>query len=133
MTYPDPDPRTPSPVAVTVTNWAPPVKPPFVKNTTLRTYIIDPANANVNDRRVQISDFEPGRLRVAIIVVDAGVALLTDVPVTTPDTSSATVANQGAYLPVNVNGVPYEFFGPDSLWLNALATVTRVTVIKEYS
>ena len=128
-----PDDRITNPVPVEITNWATPVKPPTVKNTTVRTYIIDPANANVNDRKVQITDYEPNRLRVAIQVIDAAVALLTEVPNTTPDTSSATVAPQGLYLPPNVGGGPiYEFFGPDAFWINALTTVTRVTVTKEY-
>jgi hypothetical protein len=130
MTAPNVDDRIPNPVAVEITNWAPPIKPPVIKNTTVKTYIIDPAN--VNFRYVQITDFEPKRSRLAIQVIDSAVALLTLAPSTSPDTSSATVANDGLYLPPNVAGPVYTFYGPDAFWLNALTTVTRVTVTKEY-
>ena len=127
-----PDERIATPVPVEIKNWAEPIKPPYVKLTTVKTYIIDPANPNVNDRRIQITDFEPKRLRMAIQVIDAAVSLTTEVPNTTPDTSSASVAPQGRYLPPNVAGPDYEFFGPDAFWINALSAITRVTVTKEY-
>jgi len=127
-----PDERIATPVPVEIKNWAAPIKPPFVKKTTVKTYIIDPAAA-LNQRTVQICDYEPKRLRMVIQVIDAAVALCLEQPVTSPDTSSATVANTGRYLPPNVNGTEYELMGPDAFWLNPLATVTRVTVTKEYS
>ena len=123
--------RVATPVEVNVKNWPdPPAKPPVVKNTSVKTYIIDPANASVSDRRPQIADFEPKRLRMAIFVVDAAVAITNEQPSTSPDASTASSAPQGGYLPVST--VAYEFFGPDAWWLNALSTVTRVTVVKEY-
>jgi hypothetical protein len=125
-----PDDRIAVPIPVEIKNWADPIKPPYVKNTTLRTYIVDPAN--VTAKYVQICDYEPRRLRMAIQVIDVAVALCMEQPVTSPDTSSATVANVGLYMPPNVAGPVYEFFGPDAMWLNALTAVTRVTVVKEY-
>jgi hypothetical protein len=123
--------RIANPVPVEIKNWTEPVKPPYVKNTTIRTYIIDPAGA-VNQRSVQITDFEPRRLRMAIQVIDAAVALCMEQPTTSPDVSTATQAPQGQYLAPNPGNQPYEYFGPDAFWLNPLATVTRVTVVKEY-
>jgi len=127
-----PSDRIADPVPVEIRNWAPPAKPPYVKNTTVKTYVIDPA-ATVSNGNVQITDSEPNRIRLAIIVVDAAVALTTEVPITSPDVTSVSAAPQGAYLPVNaITGQPYEFFGPNAFWLNPVSTVTRVTVIKEY-
>lgn len=123
--------RIPNPVPVTVTNWAPPVKPPYCRNTTFKTYVIDPAGSGAG-KNVQICDYEPNRLRLVIIPIDAGVAILSDPPTTSPDVSSTTQPNVGAYLP-SIGGEPYEFFGPDPFWLNALTTITRVTVIREYA
>lgn len=123
--------RIATPIEVNIKNWPdPPAKAPVVKNTTVKTYIIDPANASVNDRRPQIADFEPKRLRMAIYVVDSAVALTNEQPTTSPDASTATSAPQGGYLPVST--VAYELFGPDAWWLNAISGATRVTVIKEY-
>lgn len=129
--------RIASPVPVEIKNWAEPIKPPFVKNTTVRTYVIDPA-APLNNRNVQITDYEPNRLRMAILVIDAGVSITTEPPVNSPDVTSTTLAPQGAYLPPNaaagnLTASPYEFFGPNAFWLNPVSTVTRVTIIKEYS
>jgi len=127
----DPD-RITQPVPVEIKNWAPPVKPPYVKNTTLRTYVIDPLGV-AGPKNVQITDYEPRRLRMAIQVIDVAITLTTDVPTTSPDTSTASAApNQGQYLPPNVATHPYEYFGPDAFWLNSLTAVTRVTVVKEY-
>jgi len=135
MTYPDPDPRVAHPIEVEVKNWPnnEVVKPPFVKRSTIKTYILDPAN--VNARNYQITDFEPNRIRMALWVVDFGISVSTSVPTVSPDASTSSAAPQsgGGYLPPNANGVPYEFFGPDAWWLNALGTVTRVTVLKEYT
>lgn len=125
------DDRISNPVPVEIKNWAPAIKPPYVKNTTVRTYIVDPAGA-ANNKNLSIAGFEPSRLRMALVVIDAAVAITTDQPSTSPDTSSTAAANIGGYLPPNINGTPYEFFGPDTFWLNSLTTITRVTVIKEY-
>ena len=125
--------RIATPVPVEIKNWAPPIKPPYVKKTTVRTYVIDPAGT-ADGKNVSIADYEPNRMRLAIIVADFPVALTIDSPVNSPDISTAGVKPQGAYLPVNANAAPYEFFGPDAFYLNSIATSTagRVTVIKEY-
>jgi len=115
-----------------IKNYAdPPAKPPYVKRTTVKTWIIDPTAAN-GPAQTQICDYEPTRMRMAIQVIDVAVALLRDPPTKTPDTSTASTAPQGLYLPPNAGAQPYEFFGPDAFWLNSLTAVTRVTVIKEY-
>jgi len=128
------DARIANPIPVEVKNWAPQIKPPVVKKTTLRTYVLDPAGLIGVGKFVQIADYEPQRLRMVLIVADVPVALTYDPPSTTPDVASAPgVAPQGALLPVNANGAPYEFFGTDAFWLNSLVgTVGRVTVIKEF-
>lgn len=126
------DDRIAVPVPVEIKNWADPIKPPYVKNTTVRTYVIDPAALDRSQRFAQIANFEPRRLRMAVQVIDAPVAMTKEQPLTSPDASSATAAPQGLYLPTNVTSPPYEFFGPDEWWINSLATVTRVTVTKEY-
>lgn len=133
MTYPDPDPRLAQPIQVEVKNWPDNgvAKPPFVRRTTVKTHIVDPAGSG-SGRNVQISDYEPNRLRMAILVIDAAVALTMEQPTTSPDTSTSAVAPTGAYLPPNANAPMYEFFGPDAFWLNSLGTITRVTVVKEY-
>lgn len=127
-----PDDRIAQPVPVTVTNWAPPVKPPFCKNTTVRTIVVDPANGNQNNY-LQVSDYEPNRLRLALVVIDADVMITTDPPTTSGVASTTAVPGNGGVLPKNSGNDPYEFFGPDAFWINSLATITRVTVIKEYS
>ena len=115
-----------------IKNFAsPPAKPPYVKKTTLKTYIIDPTAAN-GPKNVQICDYEPTRLRLAIQVIDVAVTLTLDPPTASPDATTATTAPQGLYMPPNVASKPYEFFGPDSMWLNSLTGATRVTVVKEY-
>lgn len=120
-------------VPVEIKNWPePPAKQPYVKNTTLKTYIVDPASS-IGLRSVQISDYEPRRVRMAIQVIDSPVVLVVDAPPTvSPDTSTASSAPSGLYLPVNTADQPYEFFGPDAFWLNSLTAVTRVSVTKEY-
>jgi len=116
-----------------VKNYAdPPARPPFVKKTTVKTYIIDPTGAN-GPKNVQICDYEPMRLRLAIQVIDVAVTLTLDSPTSSPDTTTASTAPQGLYLPPIPANTPYEFFGPDAMWLNSLTAVTRVTVVKEYS
>lgn len=125
--------RMASPIPVEVKNWAEPVKPPFVKKTTLKTYVLDPTGAG-GQKSVQIADYEPHRYRLAVQVIDASVAITTDAPNASPDTSAAGVAPQGLYLPPNVASKPYEFGGPDAFFLNTLtgSAITRVTVVKEY-
>lgn len=133
----DIDPRTAHPVPVEVKNWAPPVKPSNpITRTTIRTYVLDPAGSGAG-KSVQVCDYEPNRMRMAVLVVDAAVTIATAVPVTSPGASTATLGNEGGYLPPNAAAnvgttMPYEFFGPDAMWLNSMATITRVTVIKEY-
>lgn len=124
--------RGTSPIPVEIKNWADPIKPPFVKKTTVKTYVLDVTGA-AGPKNAQIADYEPRRFRMAIQVVDTAVALTMEAPTTSPDTSAAGVAPQGLYLPPNTNR-PYEFNGPDAFFLNSLvgSAVTRVTVIKEY-
>lgn len=129
MTSPNSTDRIASPVQVEVKNWAESAKPPVVRNTTLKTWVIDPAGA-AGPAQVQIAAEEPTRLRMAIIVSDQPVALCKEKPSVTPDTNTVSTAPEGAYLAVTPR--PYEFFGPDAFWLNAVGTVGRVTVIKEY-
>jgi hypothetical protein len=114
-----------------IRNWATPIKPPYVKKTTVKTYIIDPTAAN-GAKNASICDYEPTRMRLAIQVIDAAVSLTLDPPTSSPDISTPTIAPQGRYLPPNVASREYEFFGPDAMYLNSLAAVTRVTVTKEY-
>ena len=117
---------------VTVKNWADAAKPPRIANTTVRTYIVDPAGlpGNNDARRTQIAEYEPNRLRMVIQVIDASVMLCKETPPTSPDVSSVTVAGTGRYLPNSTQ--EYVLFGPDAWWINSLAAVTRVTVTKEY-
>lgn len=120
--------RIPQPVAVEIKNWPdPPAKPPYVKNTTLRTVIL---STTFDGTSIQISDYEPRRYRMVVIPLDSAIAVLDHVPTTSPDTSDATHKADGAVLP---NGIqPYEFFGPDAWWINRLSADTRVTIIKEF-
>lgn len=122
--------RVSNPVPVTVTNFAPPADPPCLKNTTLKTYVIDSAGV-VGPTFVQITDYEPRRMRTAIWVLDQNITLLTTVPNAQSNLGiSATVAAEGALLPVS--NTPYEFFGPDAFWINSLNATARVVVVKEY-
>lgn len=115
-----------------IKNYAdPPAKLPYVRKTTLKTYILDPTTAN-GPKNVQICDYEPMRLRLAIQVIDVAVTLTLEPPTTSPDATTASTAPQGQYLPPNVAARPYEYFGPDAFWLNSLTAVTRVTIVKEY-
>jgi hypothetical protein len=127
MSQPD---RIPNPVQVEVKNWPdPPAKLPAVKNSSIRTVVLA---GNLDGLNTQISDYEPRRVRMAIWVIDAAVAISDSQPNTTPDASTSTTktASGGAVLPVSV--IPYEFFGPDAWWLNQLGTITRVTILKEF-
>lgn len=129
--------ETIEPIAVRVVdfdqikNWATPIKPPYVKRTTFKTHILDPTAAN-GAKSVQICDYEPTRMRLAIQVIDVAVTLTLEPPNSSPDTTTASVAPQGLYMPPIPANTPYEFFGPDAMWLNSLTGVTRVTVVKEY-
>lgn len=123
--------RIAKPVQVEIKNWADSAKPPTVKKSTLKTYIIDPT-AVAGPKNVQIADYEPLRFRLLIQVIDVAVALTLEVPTTSPDVSTASIAPQGRYLPPNVASPEYVFLGPDAFWLNSLTAVTRVTVTKEY-
>jgi hypothetical protein len=114
-----------------IKNWAAPIKPPYVKRTTVKTHIIDPAGL-AGSKNVQICDYEPTRMRIAIQPIDVAIALTLETPTSSPDISTASVAPQGVYLPPTPASTPYEFFGPDAMWLNSLTAVTRVTVVKEY-
>lgn len=128
--------RITDPIPVEIKNWAPTVKPRFVRSTSLKCYTIDPASAdNPGGRRVQIAALEPNRVRLAVQVVDASVALLVDsVPTASPDASTVTSAPASGGIPLlpNLDGAWYEFFGPDAFWINSLAAATRVNVVKEY-
>lgn len=101
--------------------------------TTVRTFVIDPAGTG-DGKQAQIATYEPTRERMMLIVVDAAVALTLEPPKASPDPNTgAGTAPQGGYLPpTTVNQNPYEFYGPDAFWLNSLAAISRVTVIKEY-
>lgn len=136
MTYPnDQVGRIATPVPVEVQNWAPPIKDPVVKTTSLKTYILDPAGT-AGPKNIQITDYEPGRMRLEIQVIDVAVVLTLDPPVSSPDTCTASTApgSGGRYLPPNnTANSGYEFYGPDAFWLNSLTAVTRITVTKEYS
>lgn len=117
----------------TIRNWAEAAKPPVIKNTTAKTYLLDAAGTPPigQGRMAQICDYEPKRVRVVIKPIDQAVALTFEPPTSSPDTSSATVAPQGAHLAVT-NDEGYKFFGPDAMWVNSITGTTRVTVIKEY-
>jgi hypothetical protein len=121
--------RVNTPVPVEIKNWPdPPAKLPAVKHSTVRTIIVSAAFDGVS---VPISDYEPKRIRMVVIPLDAAVAILDHVPTQSPDTSDVTHKADGGVLP---NGVqPFEFFGPDAWWLNRLSADTRVTIIKEFS
>lgn len=129
----DIDLNTPVPVRLIdlneIKNWAERwAKPKVVTKTTTRTYIVDPANADLE--RIQISEYEPKRVRTAIHVIDDDVALTLEVPVASPDATTPSTAPQGRYMPARTED--YVFYGPDAMWLNSLTAVTRVTVTKEY-
>lgn len=109
-------------------------KPRVVKHTTLKTWILDPANVAGPDFQ-QICDYEPTRIRMVIGVIDSGVILCTSVPRVSPDISTASsLPETGRHLSVSGGNVGYELFGPDAFWINTISggAVTRVTVTKEY-
>jgi len=122
--------RVAAPIDVNVKNWADPVKPPYVKRTTFKTYTIDP-NGVDGPKNVQICDYEPTRIRLAIFVVDAACALTLNTPTLSPDTNTLALPPVGLYLQSSPARV-VEFYGPDAMWLNSLGAETRVSVLKEY-
>ena len=117
-------------VPVEIKNWADPIKPPYVKRSTFKTWIIDPTGTT-GPKNTAICSYEPLRFRMVIQVIDAAVALLLDTPVASPDSGVIGLAPQGLYLPLAL-AYRYEFLGPDVMFLNALTAATRVTVLKEY-
>lgn len=121
-------------VDVNIKNWADvSAKPRVVKRTTVKTWVLDSTGA-AGAKFQQIASYEPDRVRMWIMVNDFAVAILIDPPNFSPDPNNAAgTAPQGAFLPVNTNATPYEFFGPDAFWINSVAAgAGRVTVIKEY-
>jgi len=126
--------RIAAPVAVEIKNWPDPsAKLPFVKNSTFKTYIVDPAGVP-SARNVQICTYEPRRVRMTVDVIDVAVTLTQDIPTISPDasTASAAPASGGLYLPPTTTKAPYEFRGPEAMWVNSTTAVTRVCVVKEY-
>jgi hypothetical protein len=119
---------------VRVINWdgAPKSAEPIcAKKTTLRTLILDPTSAT-GPASYPITSYEPHRLRLAILVIDAACAITSESPNLPDAGTTITTSPQGGYLPASVN-VWHEFFGPDEFWLKALTgNPTRVTIIKEY-
>ena len=133
MTMPASTPDQIPDVAVTIKNWADAAKPPRIANTTVKTYVVDPAGvvlSNNDIRRVQIADYEPNRVRMVIQVIDAAVMLCKETPTSSPDVSSVTVPGTGRYLPNSIT--EYILYGPDAWWVNSVTAATRVTVTKEY-
>lgn len=127
----------PSTVDVNVKNWPDKwAKPPAIKQTSFKTYILDPAAGpgGPNVKSVQICEYEQRRTRLVIQVIEQPVALTLESPVTSPDANAAASTVQGRYLPAAA-AYEYCFYGPDAMWLNSLtgATAGRVTVTKEYS
>lgn len=107
-------------------------KPRMVKNTSVKTYVIDAAGVNPGVLSVQIAAYEPNRVRMAVFVQLSTVSLTMEAPIASPDVVAPTGIPQGAYLKQNDN--PYEFFGPDAFWLNSILgqAATPVVVVKEY-
>lgn len=130
MTHPDVQLQ---PVQVTVQNWTDnPAKPPVIKRTTFKTYVLDPAGT-FGVKFTQICEFEPKRARLVIQSIEAPIGLYTTQPTVIPDPNgvAGALSDPGRYIP---NGLAFEyaFYGPDAFWINALGTLTRVTVTKEY-
>lgn len=79
----------PEVIGVTVQNWPDSwAKPPAIRKTILKTWIIDPAGLNGVTNQ-QICEYEPKRTRMVIQVPDQSVALTTDPPVSSPDKATA--------------------------------------------
>lgn len=120
------------PVPVEIKNWSDgTAKPRLVKKTTLKTYVLDPAGV-AGPKNVQISEYEPKRVRMVVTVIDDHVALLLEPPIISPDVDNPQLAPQGLFIRGAGTNLPYPFYGPDAMWLNSLAVATRVTVVKEY-
>lgn len=105
---------------------------PRIKNTSIKTYILDPAAVNPGVTDIQIATYEVNRKRVAIAVTGGDVLVTTDIPVSAPDVAPPVGIPAGGVL--TAQAVVYEFFGPDALWLNTITgeAAATVTVVKEY-
>lgn len=128
MTSPVSD-RINDPVPVEIKNWPdPPAKLPTVKNTIVRSILL--SNAGFDGMSMQLGDYEPKRIRMVIIPLDAAVSIQDSNPTNVGQTSDVTHKADGGIFP---NGIqPYEFYGPDALWVVRLSADTRVTIVKEY-
>jgi hypothetical protein len=133
MSYPSDDfPSALPPVlTVKVNNWPDNEKTGKVRKTSVKTWVVDPASADW--WMVQISEYEPTRLRMVVQVLDAPVSLVVgETPKSKTDTTTASLApGQGRVL-VNNTAVEYVFYGPDDMYVYTLGTIGRVTVTKEY-
>lgn len=129
MSHPD----APVSVDVVVKNWGDSVKPPVIKNSTVKTHIIDAVTAGA-PRWILIAAYEPNRLRMNVTVIDSPVSLCKEQPSQSPDPSNGPgVAPVGAYM--SPSPIGKDFFGPDAWWVNSLtgAAAGRVVVICEYA
>lgn len=116
------------PVQVEVKNYSDLVaKPKLIQKTTLRTLLVDPAGV-VGQKNIQICDYEPKRVRLAIQVVDFTVVISAEPPAVSPDVSATP---QGKRLASTTN-FEYEFFGPDAFWINSTDGIAKVSITKEY-
>lgn len=108
---------------------------PRARRTVATTYILDPVATDTTKRVVQIAEYEPTRLAMRVQVLDQQcIIVANEVPRTSPDTTSTSIAPaQGRVLNPS-SAVEYCFYGPDAFWLNTSSgtTVGRVTVTKEY-
>jgi hypothetical protein len=119
-----------------IRNWAEKfAQPRLVKTTSVKTYVIDGSAAQLGvGRLVQISAYEPARVRMLIHPLDNDVVLLTAQPGTSPDVLavSPVAPVDGMVIPKGLS-YPYVLYGPDAFWLNAITlTAGRVNVLKEY-
>jgi hypothetical protein len=112
-------------VPVNVQNWKD--KPSVF--TTVKTWILDSTGV-AGPNNVQICDDECYRISMIVKPIDQDIAITTDVPVHSPDTSSATVAPQGAHI--SKGDDPWVFGGTGPMWINTVTVATRVVVVKEY-
>lgn len=108
-------------------------KPVYADKTTLKTYVISGAAPPAgNNAWIQITDYEPNRVRMVIQVYDSDVAILTQPPRTSPDTDVAGTAPEGRLLQANA-AIEYIFYGKDAFFINpVVAGNARVTVMREY-
>lgn len=119
-------------VPVKVENWQPTIEY-RARKTTIQTFILDPAGGTKSS--YQIASYEPARVRLVIVNADAAITVQVEsAPRTSPEPNTMSTDNppEGGYLPQVVNGPGWEFYGDNPMWMNAVTTRTRVTVIKEY-